>query len=183
MWKDSEWAKQHNAVRYEFTIDGDVCAFCKDNDAPFSKSCYTKQRCGSAYDNLITFVRSKDGHPYLHLILHSAIPGDNNVRELEEIWINTGEEPDSGQIRKILCDCDYDPNLKMDMSKEEAKKIMSSIPILKDDKLGIPSEAELDLKLNFFEGSEREWLRAYQDRFEEIRKIIRNQGTVEEPLL
>jgi len=119
------------------------------------------------------------GKDKLEICLYSAIPGDNNVGELEEIRLSFDNKEDYGFIYKEFCDCNYDPSVSLTLPKEEAKAIIESIPLIKDGNL--PPDFGF-VKLNIFDEEKSKWLEEYQKKFGEIRGVLLQKGKMEPPV-
>lgn len=183
MWKENEWIKKQGRgdERYDYLRDEATCSFCKQN---VDKSIYPRVYClpkakSDCNDNTLIKIMKDAGKDGLWLHLYSAIPGDNDVGELEEIVINLDSKDDSGFIRKEFCDCGYDPSVSLTLPKEETRTIIESIPLIREGNL--PPDFGF-LKLNLFEGEKSKWLEEYQKKFGEIRNILKQRGKLEPPV-
>ena len=201
MWKkdNSDWQKREGYVRYDYVVDSDVCNFCgtgfrKEHPCEL-KTFYnemTKRNqtyCSGLYRhrpslnlNLITLLDAK-----LHLrpksqwiiSLYPALIDDFD--EFEEIMICATEGDDTARLFRKFVGCNYDPYLSLDVSAEEAKNMIASVPLFNDG--DVPQEDELGLKLNILDGNKEEWLEKYQNKFKELRELMKQRAEVKERII
>lgn len=183
MWEENEWVKKQGRgdERYDYFRDEDTCGFCKQNA---DKGVYPRVYCSpkiksNCNDNVLVKIIKSAGKDELWLSLYSAIPGDNNVGELEEIRLSFDNKEDFGFICKEFCDCGYDPSVSLTLPKEETKAIIESIPLIRE--VNLPPDFGF-VKLNIFDGEKSKWLEEYQKKFREIRSVLQQRGKMEKPV-
>lgn len=188
MWKkdNSDWSKEQGYTRHDYRFDDVVCGFCLNDGG--RKSCKAgggySDKCGGAgeRESLITFLFSDPNKDLFYVWLYSAIPYKNDYGEIEQISITVDRSErfkDKNTIVRLKFeDCDYDPYHEMDLNNEEIEKLLQEIPLFKE--ADAPFESVFG-KLNFFDGTKEEWVKAYQSKFEELVVRIKESGQVKEP--
>lgn len=184
MWKEDEHARKNGNLRYDYLRDVDTCNFCKDHGG---KGIYSLTNCSPKLsadcneNKLITIIRdANNGNQILEFCLYSPVPGDNEFKELEKITVIFPEKEYFGSMSKEFCFCPYDESLSLKLTREEAAKILESVPLIRE---GNMPPAFDNLHLNIFNGNKNSWLDEYYKRFDELRIMLKYEATRVPPIV
>ena len=190
MWKrdNSDWAIQKGYIRYDYIVDEEVCTYCRlGRNENARQDCKIKTFFNTNTQKDQSYCSAMPSRPELQLI---TLTKDSNslwmklfagniwkyrtVGEVDVINIHINRGSETGRITKSMHACDYDPKTSLELPVNKVAEIINNIPLFNDGE--IPSDPNLKLELNIIGGSKQDWLKAYDENFDQLRKLVEEDG-------